>query len=271
MRELSLGEIKTLELNILINFDKFCRRNNLSYFLAYGTLLGAVRHGGFIPWDDDIDVQMPRADYQKFLTMKTVFEGEFENIVVKTLGDKGYPFPFTKIENSRTAVYEQNMSRKIKTGVWIDIFPIDDFCVLDKKVINLYKKEKFYLRVIQKSLAIPGKIGANFMRRSLNYILIPIAQIYVKFFNLSKKIDKMGIKSSGINSAFTGTIVWADIGIENVFKKSDIYPLSTVSFCGNKFFAPKNPDIYLSQMYGNYMKLPPVEKRTSHLADAWEL
>ena len=134
MKKLNLYDIKTLELDLLINFDKFCKENNLIYFIAYGTLLGAIRHGGFIPWDDDIDIQMPRTDYEKFLTLRDKYESSFYGNVIKTLGDKGYPFPFTKIENKNTLVIEHKMTTKIKTGVWVDIFPMDGLPKYFKKI-----------------------------------------------------------------------------------------------------------------------------------------
>lgn len=271
MNKLSLDDLKSLELEILINFDTFCRNNNLTYFIAYGTLLGAVRHGEFIPWDDDVDVQMPRDDYEKFLTLRSEYEKLYTNNIVKALGDKGYPFPFIKIENKNTLVNEHKMSKRIKTGVWVDVFPLDNFHIIDKTLAKKFEKEKKYIRVIQKSLANPKEIGASPIRRILNYLLVPLARVYVYLFKIAKRINNMYNTPKMNENKYIGTIVWAIYGCKEVFKKTDIYPLSEISFCGKKFYAPKEPDLYLKQIYGDYMQLPPEEKRETHLVDAWEL
>lgn len=271
MEKLNLDDLKALELEILVNFDVFCKKNNLTYFIAYGTLLGAVRHGGFIPWDDDVDVQMPREDYERFLSLRKEYEKLYTTNVVKALGDKGYPFPFIKIENKNTLVHESKMSKRIKTGVWIDVFPVDNFYSFNQKLTKQFDKEKNFIKIIQKSLANPKEIGSTPIRRLLNHLFVPLARIYVYFFKIAKRINNMCNSTYMNDNQYIGTIVWSTYGCKEVFKKTDLYPLSEIMFCGKKFYAPKDPNLYLTQIYGDYMQLPPEDKRETHLVDAWEL
>lgn len=271
MRKLTLEELRAKELNLLNLFDEFCKKNTLSYFLAYGTLLGAVRHKGFIPWDDDIDVCMLRPDYERFLSMRRDFESENSQALVKKCGDKGYPFPFTKIEDKTTLVHEHAMSERIHTGVWIDIFPFDGFRDSPEKNKKLFSNEKRNKKIIQKSLAKAGAVGGNRIKRLLNCILIPLARLYVWICRLPQRSDEIAKKNSFDKCNSVGTLVWAAQGTCNIMKKENVFPLSQVLFCDRNYPAPKQTDIYLSRIYGNYMQLPPEKEQVTHLEDAWEL
>ena len=150
MREIcNLSEIKKIELDILRAFRSFCEKNSLRYFLAYGTLLGAVRHGGFIPWDDDIDVAMPRTDYERFLK-----EFRDERYEVYDLSKKGYFYPFAKLCDTTTVLIEE-MSVKNSIGVYIDIFPMDGIADNDqsqhskaKRLMKLQQHKCISLRTL---------------------------------------------------------------------------------------------------------------------------
>ena len=102
MKELSSKDVKKVELDILINFDRFCKKNKLRYYLAGGTLLGAIRHKGFIPWDDDIDVCMPRPDFEKLIK---IFPDKYENkYILKSIKRDNFLYPFAKIINNKTKI-----------------------------------------------------------------------------------------------------------------------------------------------------------------------
>ena len=124
MREIALEEMKQLELEIMVDIDAFCRKHGLRYYLAVGTLLGAVWHKGFIPWDDDIDIVIPRADYEQFYDL---FKEEHRDSFLQVVSyrDKSSIYPFFKVVDTRTVVFEEYVDSRYSSGVWVDIFPLD--------------------------------------------------------------------------------------------------------------------------------------------------
>ena len=144
MKEMSLQEIKKIELNLLIEFDKLCKKNNLYYTLCGGTLLGAVRHKGFIPWDDDIDVIMPRGDYDKLLNEDNIDKTElpkYVEIANWKMGNMNYPF--MKFMDKRTIINPKYVDDNKSNKIWIDVFPIDGNPKDEKQLRRLYKKSLF--------------------------------------------------------------------------------------------------------------------------------
>ena len=123
MRNIEINELKKLELDILIEIDEICTKNNFRYSLAYGTLIGAVRHKGFIPWDDDIDIFLPRPDYNKFVDYcsknKTIFK------LLSYDNSRWYSYPFAKATNQNTVIEEEETDFNGKMGIYVDVFPLD--------------------------------------------------------------------------------------------------------------------------------------------------
>lgn len=132
-----LQDLHKVEIEILDEIDRICRKNNINYCLVGGTLLGAVRHGGFIPWDDDLDVAMPRNDYEKFIDVcKNELSDDFYLHSIET--DKTYWLPFIKIRKKYTIFEEKNIAGLgCKTGIYVDIFPLDDAIVIDSSKKDL--------------------------------------------------------------------------------------------------------------------------------------
>ena len=133
----TVEELQKIELEILKYIDKVCKENNLTYFLAYGTLIGAIRHKGFIPWDDDVDIQMPRDDYNKLCDILKEENGRYKLLDHKE--GLGYIYPFAKVIDSNTRLIETGLTETVNMGVYIDIFPIDG-------TPNDFKKRKKYLK-----------------------------------------------------------------------------------------------------------------------------
>ena len=142
MKQLTIEDAKQIELEILDYIDTLCKKHNINYIINYGTLIGAVRHQGFIPWDDDIDLSMPREDYQRFITIFQKEKSKYKLLSLET--DKNYFNNFIKITDSTTKIIDTRNTKTYDSGVFIDIFPMDRFD--DSKVIDTcYKLESFKL------------------------------------------------------------------------------------------------------------------------------
>lgn len=254
-RELDVAELKQIQLDILQEVDSFCRKNNITYYLAYGTLLGAVRHGGYIPWDDDIDIIMPRTDYEIFKQTFCDANGDYR---VKDYEiDQKFLYAIGKVEYKKSEVQEY-VRHPSKLGVNIDVFVLDGIEYDDTKTIKkLYWLNNLYwLKQI-----IPTKERAA----SKNLVLI-IGQILLKLLPLRKIIAKM-INLSKYACEYSETeyvcVIIDAIKNNPIFKKSWFKPIE-IEFEGYKFFAPENYHEILKGWYGDYMKLPPIEKQVTH-------
>lgn len=258
--KLTLDQIKDCETNILSTFADFCDKNNLRYYLSYGTLIGAVRHHGFIPWDDDIDVEMPRSDYNKLIEILSNQNNLItENIELKTPFSKNYQYPFAKVIDNTTFVQEITMKKKYKTSVWIDIFPLDNIPDSPREAEKFIKKakkmSKYYFYTIERKYSgqdLIGKIKFNTIRM----ILTPIYTI----INQKQRINHFAQRYSSQNTQrFTELIAnnYAELSI-----RDNTYLTQTEIQFENKMYTTfANYDKFLNNYYGDYMVLPPEEQR----------
>ena len=142
MKKITIEEAKKIELDILSYIDDFCQKNNIEYFINYGTLIGAVRHKGFIPWDDDIDISMTRENYDKFIEYYKNDKSKYKLLALET--NKHYFNNFAKIVDSTTRIDNTRIYKSYPSGIFIDIFPMDSFS--DKKIVDIcYVLESFKL------------------------------------------------------------------------------------------------------------------------------
>ena len=260
MRELSLREIQLSEFEILIEFDKICRENNLRYSLAAGTLLGAVRHKGFIPWDDDIDVMMPRPDYEKF---RNIFHEKADTFKFDLTADRGEQakYPFIKMINKSVEVH--NIGFAEVNCVWIDIFPLDGFPADRKKSLKLIKKAQLYKHVILVSKYRNSKYYHG-RHSKLKFLM---GRAFAKLYGVRRALKnslKLAFKRSYNNSQYIGIIVWNCYGIGERLLKSQYENLTELMFEGNKFYCIECWDNYLHELYGDYMQIPSEDKRKTH-------
>ena len=254
---LESDEIKERLFRILSDFADYCDENQLRYYLCYGTLLGAVRHKGFIPWDDDIDVMMPRPDFDRLVEMN--IKGMNPNYRLEGYSLNNSLWPFLKIQDISTRV--ENEYRKGDKHLWIDIFPLDGLPA-DKKKSDKILKKTHKLRQLYKYYGAKIGKGKNIFRIVSKVPIIIIGKCGgLKI--LSLYIDRLAHRYKFDESDYIGEIVWS-LGDFERMKKADYLPAKEVEFCGRQFHAPACWDIYLTSIYGDYM-MPPAEKdRTTH-------
>lgn len=256
MKELTLRELQLSELAILDEFDSICKKYNLKYSLAGGTLLGAVRHKGFIPWDDDIDVCMPRPDYEKFRELfisNTLF-------LTKDRG-RGAKYPFIKILSSKIKLEHDGFSEV--NNLWIDVFPIDGLPKNEKDLSHIYSKSEFYRNIIGFNLVEDFNEYHGKHNKVVAYFIGLFAKIYGKNRAL-KKSEKLALKLEYIKSDYVGAITWGCYGVGERMLKSEYEQFTEMEFEGKKFSVMGCWDSYLRGIYGDYMKLPPEDKRITH-------
>jgi len=253
MKELDLQEYKQVVLQVLLKVDKICRENNIRYMIFYGTLLGAVRHGGFIPWDDDIDIVMMRDDYNKLMR---IIEADKENSGLNFISIENYPdtiYAYGKICDTSTELYEKNYRHVEALGAFVDVFPWDNI-PNSSRLQNRYRKKCFNLmRLIIHSaeIAIPkGKTLSDLKKK--------LAHVIAKPFNTSKLVKKANKEFQRFNGKKTDYIglVW-----EKPFPANAFDNLCEIEFEGHMFYAPDRYDELLTIKYGDYMTPPPESER----------
>lgn len=256
MREItSLDELKSIELDIMKKIHTFCVENNIQYYLAYGTLIGAIRHKGFIPWDDDIDIWMVRPEYEKFMATFGEYARQHDLCIASNRTKPYMCRAFAKICDTRTIQYEPKYIDKDPRGVFVDIWPLDG-----------YPNNKIHRMLHQKKLLAEfGMLYASLTK--LEYIpeeqkkkrtLIKLFQHFDSGIIL-KEYEKTSRKYKYEDSdyLFSGRPVC-------FFKKEWFSKQILWNFEDTQFFVPNGYDDLLRSVYGDYMKLPPVEQQKPH-------
>ena len=250
-----LKELQAVETDILKHTIEICDKLNLKYYLLGGTLLGAVRHRGFIPWDDDIDIGMPRADYEIFVKeAQRYYPG---NVFVQHYTtEKNMPVAWCKIRRSDTAFMESSIrSLKINKGIFIDVFPLDTYPDSDKERKKIDQKDRFYKTIISKA----------YTPNSVREVAAKIKNTLVTlFFSYKKAVAK---KDQLHKESRKGAMI---ANYNGAWGKKEIVPAEWYGegeyllFENIKCRVPAEYDKWLTQVYGDYMTLPPKEKRITH-------
>lgn len=258
MRDIELAELKTIQMDILEVVDKFCKENNIRYSLACGSFLGAVRHKGYIPWDDDIDIYIPRDDYERFIK---IFPEELNNIKVASLErEPRWNRAYAQAYDSRT-IMDEFANLPIKIGVYIDIYPVDSVPDSDEDWVR-YNKCRRALIHAHELKYIPIRwdrsILKNFILIVSKTLLLPFSSRSIAYF-ISKYAQKYNGKGYGRSFECVQGMLQ-----KHPFKTSLMTEFADIDFEDRKFQIMKDYDAYLSNAYGDYMKLPPKEKQIPH-------
>ena len=258
-KELTLNEIQQCSFVVLKKIKEICDSNNIKYWLAYGTLIGAIRHKGFIPWDDDIDIQMPRDDYERFVDYCMANKDAlkpYELFHYKT--NKEYIYPIARFSDSRYHALYHN-AKDYGLGVFVDIYPVDECDANSKK---LHRKRLFYMTAI--NLSGYKKIDFNFSKNIIKNLVKLIVFPILRCFNTHKLIVKYDslFKNNIFGEGNFSTYIWET---RIYYLTKDLFDETIdVMFNGELFPAPKEYDAALKRIYGNYMELPPEEDRIPH-------
>jgi lipopolysaccharide cholinephosphotransferase len=237
-------------MELLVEFDRVCRKHDLKYFLIYGTLLGAIRHHGFIPWDDDVDVGMPREDYEKLISLKDEFKQPL--FLQHHSTDPEYCASYTRIRNTNTTAISKLLKyQNMNHGIFLDVFPFDNTPGIEKEnrheiIDSLNRENGTYMRLKNPDLDEKNRI------RVKNYSGNPTETL--------KKIDEISTQFNGTETEYTCSIV-NTMGKFDFFKKEDVFNTILWDYEGFKFPVPAGYDNVLKEIFGNYMELPPIEKR----------
>lgn len=255
-----MDEQKSIEAAALRSFADYCEKNGLRYYLYAGTLLGAVRHKGFIPWDDDIDVVMPRPDYERFYSMAKQ-KRITPNLDIDTYRMSDHSIcPFIKLEDNRTDGHELNLPDSFHTAVWVDIFPLDGVPNDEGEQRKLFKEQKRLIKLLDLCTRqyVPCK---NPLRHLKRYIIWKIFS-GIDYREIDRKLESNAMKYDYDSSNLIGNTVYC-AGINEIIAKQGFDVPVELEFEGSLFYAPGTYKQYLTKLYGDYMKLPPLNQRVS--------
>lgn len=259
MITIGLNELKRLQMEILHDVDDVCRKNGLRYSLCGGTLLGAVRHKGYIPWDDDIDIFMLRPEYERLIQIiNSDTDSKFDAVTCFT--HQNYSKPFAKIQNKETVILENYDRRSECFGVNIDLFPVDGLPAQWKARKKYWRKmrilKRFNSMIYQKHDEKAFK-----PKRLLRLVMFNIFKLFPANF-LSKKLNRIAAAHPVDESDRVAVSVFGYGENEEmpsaVFDEIVEYPFEGKKFCGIKDY-----DAYLGSVYGDYMRLPSANERIS--------
>lgn len=260
MNKDDLNKLHTVEIEILDEIVRICDKYQLTYFLVGGTLLGAVRHGGFIPWDDDLDIGMPRKDYDLFLDY---CEKELSDsyLVDNKNTNSDYYLNFTKIRKKNT-IFEQDFQINYNgpKGIWVDIFPYDNAKsdnIKDLKKQELIIKKIFSIMHYKMGFFVSEKYIK--IKKIIGFIFKPIKN--KKLLDYQEKIMR---KNNYKDSNYIVSLASTYSLDKELLDKKEYIPVRKLKFEGKEYSVPNNYKLILTRVYGNYMELPPKEKRVTH-------
>lgn len=250
MKPLNQQEYQQVALSILLRIDRLCRAHQLTYMLCYGTLLGAVRHQGFIPWDDDVDIIMPREDYQALAVLIRETDCGLNFLNIETCPQTIYPYG--KVCDVRTMAYEHNFRHVEGYGVFVDVFPMD-YLPQDERAWRAFRQRHIWLRKL-----ITHSARTGFTRTQSRWLNAKRAAALLvgRMCGTRRLICGLNRRCLARRPTERVGVVW-DLS----FPAQCARNTTEVTFEGHRFLAPEHPDRVLRELYGDYWQLPPPEQR----------
>jgi len=240
-------------LEMLLWFHDYCGDNHLKYYVVGGTALGAIRHKGFIPWDDDIDVGMPRNDFELFIKQLEENHNEKYRIESYYSQKKDFPYPYAKIYDLSTTYIEDTQIKTVR-GIYIDVFPLDGIGNTEDESKKNYIKINNWLYLLTSRV-----ISLNMKHSLLKVITTPFISINKILLHINKLASYRDFDTNKFVGNLVGAWRYKEIMPRCFFGKPTLY-----DFEGIKIYGPEQYDNYLTAIYGDWEKLPPKEKQKSH-------
>lgn len=266
MREqLSIEKVQEISTEIMKTIAEICEEKGLRYFLIYGTLIGAIRHNGFIPWDDDLDIMMPRPDYDKLLAYLYEHIGDYPHLRVFNHDVcKEYPYMITRISDDRYEIIMDN-EKPYGMGVFVDIYPYDGLGDTPEEALRYGIKgdrlSSLCYQATREHFAI--ETTKTTLRKLLKYPVFLVAKVCGKDL-FQNKLEKLARVKAYDSSEYVGCVVWLSGGMRDIFPRKWFDGSKLVDFGEYQFRIPTHYDQILRYIYGDYMKLPPENERVGH-------
>ena len=252
-----IQELRQIQMGILDEVHRFCEVHGLRYFLSSGTLIGAVRHQGYIPWDDDIDIYMPREDYEQFLMTFSDEKGVYRAINPST--EPHYYYTFAKVVDLSTKMVEKE-TEGYEIGVYMDIFPVDYVTEDLQERERIFKQKKLLYKIRRCKIS-----NSNPLQSRMAYLVYKHWPLTVK--QIERRIRKLIVLTGPTHTVCNMTE--AGPSIKGCFPADDIASSVDIEFEGRLYKTMVGYKDYLERTYGDYMTLPPVEQRVTHHFEAY--
>ncbi len=264
-RELTMKETQEISLEILKIVADICEEQDFRYFLIYGTLIGAIRHHDYIPWDDDVDIMMPRPDYDRFLAYMSEHIKEYPHLRIFNHDVcREYPYMITRVSDQRYKIIMEN-EKEYGMGVFIDIYPYDGLGQTKKEAV------RYGLRGDHLSSLCYQATRDHFAMETTTSLLRKVIKYPVYLFSravgkerFQKKLESLARVKEYDSSKFVGCVIWLSWGEKDIYLRKWFKEYIMMPFGKYEFRVPKEYDRILRHIYGDYMQLPPEKDRIGH-------